>query len=60
MSIYNLYIFDHLGTCLFYTEWNRKNHSAMASEEVWRKLVILNFFFVYVVTDVGVVYRNTS
>lgn len=32
--IYNMYIFDRLGTCVHYAEWNRTNASNLPKEEV--------------------------
>ncbi|KAG1678567.1 Trafficking protein particle complex subunit 1 [Nymphon striatum] len=33
MTIYNIYIFDHNGTLIFYNEWNRRKESGICKEE---------------------------
>lgn len=35
MTIYNLYIFDKMGTLMHYAEWNRTKKSGITREEVW-------------------------
>lgn len=34
MTIYNLYIFDKMGTLMHYAEWNRTKKSGITREEV--------------------------
>jgi len=34
MTIYNIYIFDRMGTLLYHTNWNRFKQSGISSEEV--------------------------
>lgn len=34
ITIYNIYIFDRMGTLLYHANWNRLKQSGMSSEEV--------------------------
>lgn len=36
MTIYNLYFFNNLGTCVAYKEWSRERRSAMPQEEEFK------------------------
>lgn len=45
MTIYNMYIFDRNGTCLFYQEWQRNKSSGMPQEEV--EFLLLHVIYLF-------------
>ena len=38
MAIYNLYIFNRDGQCIYYQEWNRSKHSGLSEEQEFKQM----------------------
>ncbi|KAL8625026.1 Trafficking protein particle complex subunit 1 [Nucella lapillus] len=36
MTVYDFYLFDRNGNCLYYAEWNRKNQPGISKEEEFK------------------------
>jgi hypothetical protein len=47
MVVYNLYIFNRNGQCLFYREWLRRQQTKMTQEEVRKNLLLIKKYFCY-------------
>lgn len=38
MTVYNLYIFNREGQCIYYKEWNRTKHSGLSQEQEFKQM----------------------
>jgi trafficking protein particle complex subunit 1 len=38
MTVYNLYIFNREGQCIYYKEWNRTKQSGLSQEQEFKQM----------------------
>lgn len=38
MTVYNIYIFNREGQCIYYKEWNRTKHSGLSQEQEFKQM----------------------
>jgi hypothetical protein len=38
MTVYNLYIFNRDGNCIYYKEWNRTKQSGLSQEQEFKQM----------------------
>ena len=58
MTVYDFYLFDRNGNCLYYAEWNRRKQPGISKEEVIRLMIYLFFHFSSLSRDLTVLWNS--